>query len=125
MTDELKKDWRTEMEEQEAKRKEQEAEYERSLKSRHRLDIVLNCLWALTIAFWTVSIYMGVVHLGRRLDECIEGRQTNTEVPTAVQTSTTVPRILTIWPSSSRTASPRAIRARARPGAGFSRTSTA
>lgn len=94
MADELKKDWRKEMEEREAEEKALEAEHQKKMRWYQRWDIVLNCLWALTIAFLTVLICMGAVHVGRRLDECIECRRTKTEVPTEVQTSTTAPRIV-------------------------------
>jgi len=87
MADEQKKDWQKELDEQEAKRKEQDAEYERKMKSLHRWEAVAYCMQLLAITFLTAVVCFGAFELGRRLELRAEKQRQKTCVvePAKVQ----------------------------------------
>jgi len=95
MADEQNKDWQKEREEREAEEKAREAEHERKMKSFHRWDIALNCLWAATIALSTVMMFVAAFELGRRIGACAGKKPEKTCIvePAAVET-TGAPRIV-------------------------------
>ena len=95
MTDELKKDWRKKMEEREAEEKALEAEHQKKMRSYQRWDIVLNCLWAVTIAWSRVALFLAAFELGWCIGERVGKKHDKPNVieSTAVETTST-PRIV-------------------------------
>lgn len=95
MTDELNKDWRKEMDEQEKKWAEQEAEYERSLKSLNRWKVAANCVEMVGITLVTLAVCFGAFELGRRLELRAEKqRQKTCVVESAKVQAAGLPRIV-------------------------------